>query len=85
MEELDEYDEGEVEVGVSGQRGRGKGHPEIGHAAIGHVLILGFDFELYFPHSLSTLLALIIHRLAKSSRHANLAKQDPGKTSNHSS
>ena len=52
VEELDEYDEGEVEVGVSGQRGRGEGHPEIGHAANVHrwrfiLLILHRDWPEY--------------------------------------
>ena len=35
VKELDENDQGEVEVRISGQRGGGKRHPEIGHAAKG--------------------------------------------------
>ena len=39
MEELDEYDECEVEVGVSSQRRRGEGHPEVGHTANLHIML----------------------------------------------
>ena len=40
MDELDEYDECKVKVGITGQWSRGKRHPEVCHAA--SIVILTF-------------------------------------------
>ena len=45
MKELDENDQGEVEVRISGQRGGGKRHPEIGHAANGTKIGITSHYE----------------------------------------
>ena len=58
VEELDEYDQCEVEVGISGQRCGGEGHSEIGHAAMERNCMLCRLCHIYFIQRLSWVLIL---------------------------